>query len=130
MAVLQQPKHTELNLLSTPYTHSQTKIYVHVSFHCSQTFCKYKLQNTDVQKMFKIRCNKYSPNYFPLGFKVRYKHGIIFRMQQCSTMTKRHQSEVVPPMGHTRPLWWTSRTIHIEVMYPKMKNISTMMLGN
>ena len=51
-------------------------------------------------------------------------------MQQCSTVTKHHQSEVVSPMGHTCPSWWTSKTIDTGVMYPKVKNFSTMMLGN
>ena len=46
-----------------------------------------------------------------------YKHGIIFRMQQCSTVTKHHQSEVASPMGHTRPPQGTSRTIDITNMY-------------
>ena len=43
-----------------------------------------------------------------------YKHGISFRMQQCSNVTKRHQSVVAslvghtrPPMGHTCPPWGT-----------------------
>ena len=43
-----------------------------------------------------------------------YKHGIIFRVQQCSTMTKHHQSEVASPMGHTCPPQGTSRTIDIK----------------
>ena len=69
--------------------------------------------------MFKIRCSKNSckessPDYFRLGFKVLYKHGIIFRMQQCSTVTKCHQSEVVSPMGNTHPPRGTSRTIDIK----------------
>ena len=69
--------------------------------------------------MFKTRCfnnscKESSPDYLHPGFKVLYKHGIIFRMQQCSTVTKCHQSEVVSPTGHTHPPRGTSRTIDIK----------------
>ena len=52
---------------------------------------------TNKYTMFKRRCSKNSykessPDYFRPGFL--NKNGIICRMQQCSTMTKRHQSEV------------------------------------
>ena len=75
-------------------TRTQTKIYV--SFHC-----KYKLQNTLCSKedVLKIVVKNRAPITSAQGLKCF----INMAMQQCSTVAKRHQSEVASPMGRTRP---------------------------
>ena len=89
---------TQTRSVNNSMTRTQTKIYV--SFHCSETFCK-SIHDVKKKKMFfkKIVAKNRAPITSAQGLKCF----INIAMQQCSTVTKRHQSEVASPWSALVP---------------------------